>query len=110
MKSKFIFSVIFVALLGFANSSMAQDGGFKNNHPRRAEVNQRLRNQDRRIHNKFKHGDISRHQAYRMHQRDHNIRKHERVMAYRHNGHITRHEQYRLNHRENRLNHRIRRV
>ncbi|HEX3767028.1 MAG TPA: hypothetical protein VFE04_08815 [Puia sp.] len=106
MKSKLLFSALFVAFLGIANISMAQDG-FAKNHPRRAEVNQRLQNQDHRINQKMRRSDISRHQAYHMHRRDHQIRREERRMAYRHNGHITRHEQYRLNRQENRVNRRI---
>jgi hypothetical protein len=106
MKSKLLFSALFIAFLGIANVSLAQDGIAKN-HPRRAEVNQRLRNQDHRIHQKMKRGDISRSRAYHMHRRDQHIRQEERRMAYRHNGHISRHEQYRLNRQENRMNHRI---
>jgi hypothetical protein len=107
MKSKILFSAFFVAFLGMANISMAQDGSFAKNHPRRSEVNQRLKNQDHRIHHKMKNGDISRRQAHRLHQRDHRIRHEERRMAYRHNGHLTRHEQYKLNRQENRVNRRI---
>ncbi len=63
MKSKLLFSAFFIAFLGIANVSMAQDGSFAKNHPRRAEVNQRLNNQDRRINHKVRNGDISRRQA-----------------------------------------------
>ena len=48
MKSKLLFSALFIAFLGIANVSLAQDG-FAKTHPRRAEVNQRLKNQDHRI-------------------------------------------------------------
>jgi hypothetical protein len=107
MKSKFLFSAMFIAFLGFANISMAQDGSFAKNHPRRSEVNHRLSNQDHRIHDKVKDGDISRRQAHNLHRQDHRIRKEERRMAYRHGGHITRHEQSRLNRQENHLSHKI---
>lgn len=106
MKSKLLFSGLVIAFLGIANISMAQDGIAKN-HPRRAEVNQRLKNQDHRINRKMRMGDISKRRAYHMHRHDHQIRREERRMAYRHNGHITRHEQYRLNRQENRMNRRI---
>jgi hypothetical protein len=109
MKSKLLFSAFFVAFLGITSVSMAQDG-FAKNHPRRSEVNQRLRNQDHRINHKMRNGDISRHQAYRMHRRDHQIRKDERRMAYRHGGHITKLEQHRLNRQENHVSRRISRV
>ena len=109
VKSKLLFSAFFIALMAFANISMAQDG-FAKNHPRRSQVNRRLQNQDHRINQAWKRGDISRRQAYHMHQRDYRIRRDERKMAYRHDGHITRHEQYRLNRRENHLSHRITRA
>ena len=110
MKSKLLFSALFVAFLGIANISMAQDGHFAKTHPRRAEVNHRLNNQDHRINNKVKDGDISGRQANHMHQRDHQIRKEERNMASRHGGHITKHEQHRLNHQENHVSRKIHRA
>ena len=110
MKSKLLFSALFVVFLGISNISMAQDGHFQKNHPRRAELNHRLNNQDRRIHNKYKHGDISRRQAYHLIRRDHQIRKEERRMAYRNGGHLSRHQQHRLNRQENHMSRRIRRV
>ena len=107
MKSKILFSALLMAFLGITNISMAQDGGFAKNHPRRHEVNQRLNHQNHRINHKFRNGEISRAQAHRMHRRDHQMRHEERRMAYRHGGHITRHDQYRLNRQENRMNRRI---
>jgi hypothetical protein len=110
MKSKLLFSALFVAFLGIANVSMAQDGNFAKNHPRRAEVNQRLNNQDRRINHDVRDGDMSRRQVNHLHQRDHQIRREERRMASRHDGHITRHEQNRLNRQENHVSRRIHRA
>jgi hypothetical protein len=107
MKSKILFSAMLLAFLGFANFSMAQDGSLARNHPRRAEVNHRLDNQDRRIHNRVKNGDISRREAHRLHHKTHRIRKEERRMAYRHGGHLSRHDYKKLNRQENRLNRRI---
>jgi hypothetical protein len=109
MKSKFLFSALFVLFLGIANVSSAQDGGFAKQHPRKAEVNQRLRNQDRRINHEMRNGDITRHQAYNLHQGDHRIRNEERRMSYRHDGHITKRDQNRLNRQENHMSHRIHR-
>jgi hypothetical protein len=106
MKSKLLVSTLVIAFLGFANVSWAQDG-FAKNHPRRAEINQRLNHQYHRINQKMRRGDITRRQAYRMHLRDRQIRREERRMAFRHGGHITRHEQYRLNREENRMNRNI---
>jgi len=106
MKSKLLLSAFFIAFLGITNVSMAQDG-FAKNHPRRSEVNQRLQNQDHRINHKMRNGNISRRQAYRMHRREHQIRREERRMAYRHGGHITKHDQQHLNRRENHMSRRI---
>ena len=80
MKSKLLFSALFIAFLGIANVSLAQDG-FAKNHPRQAEVNQRLRDQHHRINRKMKRGDISKRQAYHMNRRDHRIRQEERKMT-----------------------------
>jgi hypothetical protein len=110
MKSKLLFTAIFIAFLGIANISMAQDGNFAKNHPRRAEVNQRLNNQDRRINRDFRNGDMSRRQANHLHQHDHQIRREERRMASRHDGHITKREQNRLNRQENHVSRRIHRA
>jgi hypothetical protein len=110
MKSKLLFSVLFVSFLAMANISMAQDGGFTKSHPRRAEVNHRLNNQDRRINHDVRNGDMSKRQARNLHQRDHQIRHEERRMASRHGGHITRREQSRLNRQENHTSRRIRRA
>jgi hypothetical protein len=110
MKSTLLFTALFISFLAIADISKAQDGSFAKNHPRRAEVNHRLNNQDRRIDRKVKDGDMSRRQANHLHRRDHQIRREERRMAYRHNGHLTKHEQYRLNRQENHVSRRIHRA
>jgi hypothetical protein len=110
MKSKLLFSALFVAFLGIANISMAQYGSFAKNHPRRSEVNHRLNNQDRRIDRKVKNGDMSKRQAHNLHRKDHQIRREERRMASRHGGHLTKHEQKKLNRQENHMSRRIHRA
>jgi hypothetical protein len=107
MKSKILFSAMFLAFLGLANFSVAQDGSFTRNHPRRAEVNHRLNKQDQRIHDRVRNGDISRREAHRLYHKNHRIRNEEGRMAYRHGGHLSRHDYKRLNRQENRLNRRI---
>jgi hypothetical protein len=96
-----------IAFLGISTSSFAQTGKWDENHPRRAEVNGRLNNQDRRIHEERREGEIGRGQAARLHREDHRIRNEERRMAARDNGHITRRDQARLNRQENRVSRRI---
>lgn len=85
---------------GLATSAMAETQ-WQKTHPRRHEVNHRLKNQDRRIHKEVKEGDLSKQQAAQLHKDDHQIRQEERDMASQNNGHITKQEQRSLNQQEN---------
>jgi len=76
-------------------------------HPRRAEVNGRLANQNKRIHNEFKEGEISKSRAAALHKDDHQIRQEERLMASQNGGHITKGEQRTLNQQENAVSRQI---
>ena len=102
-----LFTLVLIAFLGISTSSFAQAGKWDQTHPRRAEVNTRLNNQDRRIHQERKEGEISRGQAARLYRQDHRIHREERHMAAHDNGHITHRDQARLNRQENRVSHRI---
>jgi hypothetical protein len=82
-----------------ASSAMA--GKWAQDHPRRAEVNGRLNNQNRRINNELKSGKIDQTQANALHHEDHQIRQEERDMASQNGGHITKAEQGALNQQEN---------
>jgi uncharacterized protein HemX len=88
-------------LLLAAVGSGAQAGTWQQQHPRRAEVNARLANQNRRIHADVRNGTLSPRQAHALHQNDHAIRHEERSMARQNAGHITKTEQHELNQREN---------
>lgn len=70
-------------------------------HPRRDQVNDRLANQNKRIHNEVKEGELTKNQAAQLHQQDHQIRQEERLMASQNGGHITKQEQKTLNQQEN---------
>ncbi len=70
-------------------------------HPRRAEVNARLNNQNHRINRELREGEITPGQARALHAQDHLIRSEERFMAGQNGGHITRGEQRLLNRQEN---------
>ncbi|MBS1972925.1 MAG: hypothetical protein JST13_01135 [Bacteroidetes bacterium] len=105
MKTKHLAPLAIAALLGISISSFAQDG----THPRRAEVNGRLANQNARIHDKVEDGNMGRAEAAKLHSEDHAIRKEEQRMASRHDGHITRYEQRKLNRQENYVSRQIRR-
>ena len=82
-------------------ASSAAAGKWAQNHPRRAEVNARLNNQNRRINNELKEGEITKGQANALHHEDHQIRQEERDMASQNGGHITKAEQGVLNQQEN---------
>src|SRR5271163_4866880 len=74
---------------------------WQKNHPRRTQVNSRLANQNRRIHQDVKNGTLTKGQAAALHNDDHQIRQEERDMASQNGGHITKSEQNVLNHQEN---------
>ncbi|ANB77253.1 hypothetical protein [Paraburkholderia phytofirmans] len=92
--------------LSFAGTASAQTS-WNATHPRRAEVNHRLANQDRRIHQEVREGEMSHAEAARLHRDDHQIRQEERDMASQNGSHITRREDYALNQQENRASRQI---
>lgn len=85
----------------------AQAGNFQASHPRRAEVNARLANQNRRIHADVRNGTLTHSQAHALHRDDHAIRHEERSMAHRDGSHITKPEQRALNRQESAVSHDI---
>jgi len=97
-----IISIALVALLaiGTAATAMAETP-WELAHPRRDQVNDRLANQNRRIDQQVAEGELTRYQAYRLHQEDYAIRQEERLMASEHGGHITPLDQRVLNRQEN---------
>jgi len=96
-----------LALAGFATSTLADETQWQKDHPRRTEVNDRLGNQNKRINNEVKSGQISKAQAKQLHSEDHAIRQEERTMASTNNGHITKAEQKSLNQQENQVSKQI---
>jgi len=97
-------TILFTAaiLLGsMASSVFAEEGQWAKDHPRRAQVNKRLHNQNKRINKEVKEGEITKGQAAKLHQEDRQIRKEERIMASQNGGHITKQEQKTLNQQEN---------
>jgi hypothetical protein len=107
MKNKIILAFIVFGSLAIGNRAHAQDGNWAKNHPRRLEVNHRLNNQNARIHDKVKDGQMSKAEASKLHQEDHQIRREERDMASQNHGHITRQEQKTLNQQENHVSKQI---
>lgn len=74
---------------------------WQKDHPRRAQVNSRLRNQNARIHQGVKSGKLSHGQAAQLHAEHHAMRAQERADAAQHGGHITKSEHRQLNREEN---------
>ncbi len=96
---KIVFAVVLTgSLVGVAS---AADTPFQKNHPRREQVNARLANQNKRIHQEVKEGELTRGQAVALHKEDGQIRAEERLMASQNGGHITKLEQRTLNQQEN---------
>ena len=100
------FALAAVAATGTSSLAHAETT-WQQQHPRRAEVNARLANQDARIHNEVKTGQITRGQAAQLHHEDHQIRQEERLMASQDGGHITKPEQRVLNQQENQVSRQI---
>jgi hypothetical protein len=100
-------AAVSAALTGFCSAALADETQWQKDHPRRTEVNARLANQDARIHNEVKSGQISKSQAQQLHAEDHGIRQEERTMASTNGGHITKTEKQALNQQENQVSKQI---
>ena len=96
-----------LSLGGYAATASADETQWQKDHPRRTEVNGRLANQNARIHNEVKSGQINKAQAKQLHSEDHAIRQEERTMASTNGGHITKAEQKSLNQQENQVSQQI---
>jgi hypothetical protein len=92
--------------LSFAGTASAQTN-WDAMHPHRVEVNHRLANQQRRIHQQVREGKMSNAEAARLHRDDHQVRREERDMASQNGSHITRRENYALNQQENHVSRQI---
>lgn len=93
--------VLAAAVVAGAAAQAIAETTFQKNHPRREQVNERLANQNRRIHQERMAGEITPQQARRLHRQDRQIRQEERAMASQNGGHLTKSEQRVLNQQEN---------
>jgi hypothetical protein len=100
------FAAAVVMLAGMVGTASAATT-WQKNHPRRTQVNHRLANQNRRIHNDVKNGTLTRGQAGAVHREDHQVRQEERDMASQNGSHITKPEQRVLNGQENAISSQI---
>lgn len=114
MKTKFV-SLLAIAFFGISAHSFAQttstdkDTKWQQNHPRREEVNNRIHNQNDRINDAVKDGDMNKAEAQKLHKEDKQIKQEEKDMASQNGGHITKQEQKVLNKQENHVSRQIRR-
>jgi hypothetical protein len=88
-------------LLAVSTGASASAKDWAAHHPRRAEVNARLANQNRRISAGVADGQLSHAQAHQLRADDHSIRTEERADASVDGSHITRGEQRQVNQQEN---------
>ena len=102
LSSKLLSIVVLSAFAATSvGSALAAEGQWAKDHPRRAQVNKRLNNQNKRINKEVKEGEITKQQAAALHKEDKQIRQEERTMASQNGGHITKAEQKVLNQQEN---------
>jgi hypothetical protein len=96
-----ILTVALGSLILFTSTNMMAGEKWKENHPRREQVNDRLNNQNKRIHQEVKEGEMTKQEASKLHKEDKQIRQEEKSMAAQNGGHITKQEQQTLNQQEN---------
>lgn len=94
--------------VAYANRPGNPTGGhFAKNHPRRNQVNQRVKNQRGRINQGVKSGKLSRGQARQLRRSDNRIKAQEHRDVKANGGYLTKGEQHQLNHEENANSQRI---
>ena len=116
MKNRILMATVFNALFAFSTMTVAAQNATpqqsnpvapKQAHPRRQQVNARLKNQNERIDKKVDEGKMSKAEGNKLKKNDHEIRQEERDMAKQNGGHITKQEQKTLNQQENRNSRKI---
>lgn len=109
--TKAIAATIVLSLFAFGGNAMARgqdkETKWEKSHPRRDQVNDRLANQNKRITDEVKEGDMTKGKAHKLRKEDRQIRQEERDMAAQNRGHITKAEQQALNQQENQVSKQI---
>lgn len=100
------YAAVLVSLAALAGTASAETT-WQKNHPRRTQVNHRLANQNKRIHQDVKNGTLSKSQAANLHHEDHQVRQEERDMASQNGSHIAKPEKKALNGQENNISSQI---
>jgi hypothetical protein len=106
MKHSMKTTILTLAVAMLTTGAMAQTA-WDRDHPRRDQVNGRLSNQNQRINQEVREGEITKGRAQRLHAEDRAIRNEERTMAGTNHGHITGAEQKALNQQENAVSRQI---
>ena len=102
--------VMSLAIIGASVSAAVAETKWQNNHPGRTNLNAKLNNENRQIHQERKAGELTPAQANALHRDVHAVRQDERGMARQdhNNGHITGTQFKSLNQQNNTLNAEIR--
>jgi len=107
LNHRFLALAFAAAAITSVSTGVMAETHWQKEHPRREQVNQRLANQNRRIHQEVKEGELTKAQAAGLHREDRQIRAEERAMASQNGGHITKLEQRTLNQQENAVSRQI---
>jgi hypothetical protein len=107
MVTRTVIGALSIAVAGTVSIGAMAQTRWDREHPRREQVNGRLENQNRRINQELREGEITKGQARQLHQEDRAIRQEERGMARLNGGHITPAEQKALNQQENQVSRQI---
>jgi hypothetical protein len=99
--------IIGLATIGGSIGAAAASTEWQRNHPWRAQVNDRLANQNRHINAEVRRGEITPWRARALHREDRAIRHEERVMAGLNRSHLTPAEHRALNQQENAVSRQI---
>jgi len=102
-----MFALVSATSFAQAPAAIDKDAAWQKAHPRREQVNDRLSNQNKRINQEVKDGDMSKAKAAKLRKEDRQIRREEREMASQNGGHITKGEQRTLNQQENKVSKQI---
>jgi hypothetical protein len=85
------------AAAGFLSSNAFAETPWQKHHPVRVHDNHRIANQNRRITQEVKEGEMTHAQAHALRADDRKIRQEERDMASQNGSHLTRADQHALN-------------
>jgi hypothetical protein len=106
--SKIIPLAVVLAMTGASiGTAAAGDTPWQRHHPWREQVNQRLKNLNKRISTERREGELTPGQARALHREDRKIRQQERSMASFHNTHLNRADHRALNQEENAVSRQI---